>query len=264
MYRHYLFSLLLMANTIKIQTSPTQLQKSAPTITIWVHGTKRLPGVAPLPLVKKFFHCEQGLHKAETLPEDFHHRRICTTLLHADPQRFQAEHLYLFGWSGKLEVNARIEAAHKLAEDIKKLINIYKSMYQLPPRIRVITHSHGGNVVLHMAENSTTDFYIDELILLACPVQKKTAHLITSPLFKTIYSFYSVIDLLQVADPQGLYHNETECPIFSQRKFAPQPNLKQQDVKIFHRPIMHVEFMLPHFLRKLPTMLDEIENFIEK
>lgn len=253
-----LFSLIMLFTSTILRSDQAP---SKPPITIWVHGTKRLPGIAPVSFVKRFFHCNQGLHKFDALDTSFHHRKICDYLIAADAQRFQSDHLYLFGWSGKLNVHEREKAAENLSHEIKNLIESYERTYGITPFVRIITHSHGGNVVLNMAKfDHASAFVVDELILLACPVQKKTAHLIKSPLFKTIYSFYSVVDMIQVADPQGLYHDEQDCPIFSGRRFPEQPNLVQQEVRIYHRPIMHVEFMLSHFLKRLPSLLDQREK----
>lgn len=249
-------------------TKPDSQEKPishTPTITIWVHGTKRLPHVAPLPIVKKFFDCKPGLHPAHSLDTSFHHRAICETLVKTDPQRFPADHIYLFGWSGKLSFKEREQAAQDLNRDMERLIQEYEKKFKTKPKIRVITHSHGGNVALNLARQKTTmPIEIDELILLACPVQVKTKSLIQHAMFKKIYSLYSIVDMIQVADPQGLYahehNNNGSSPLFSQRRFPDQSNLVQHEIRLSKRPIMHVEFMLGHFLKKLPSILASLEK----
>ena len=174
-------------------------------------------------------------------------------------------HFYLFGWSGKLSYQEREDTARILYNEIKALIAEYKKQYGTTPALRLITHSHGGNVALNLAkikEAGDTEFVIDELILLACPVQIKTAPLIKDKLFKKIYSLYSTRDLIQILDPQEVYNNlkEKRFPLFSQRRFPDQANLRQIIVKRKKRAISHVEFMLEKFLTTLPTILDELDN----
>jgi hypothetical protein len=88
-------------------------------------------------------------------------------------------------------------------------------------------------------------FRVDRLILLACPVQVKTAHNIASGFFDRIYSFYSTSDMIQVLDPQGLailkrptmadiryfYDTCRQQRFFSQRTFPEQENLTQIRVR---------------------------------
>jgi len=138
----------------------------------------------------------------------------------------------------------------------------------------MITHSHGGNVALYMAKikkEFTTPITIDELILLACPVQQKTVNLIKDDLFKQIYSLYSKADLIQVLDPQGIYAiksklqgkksiNKRKTPLFSKRRFPVQDNLKQAKIRINGRAISHLDFILKTFLRHLSEILAELRK----
>lgn len=241
------------------------LVRPVPTITIWIHGTKGTVNHIPLDTLKHFFNCKQGLHPARSLCECHHHRQIADILTTTDPLRFPAEHFYLFGWSGKLSYQEREETARILYTEIKELSARYKKEYGVTPTIRLITHSHGGNVALNLAyvkNPADTEFAIDELILLACPVQAKTAPCIKDPLFKKIYSLYSTRDFIQILDPQEVIHNirEKRLPLFSQRRFAEQPNLRQIVVKRKKRAISHIEFMLEKFLVTLPTILNDLDK----
>ena len=117
----------------------------------------------------------------------------------------------------------------------------------------LIAHSHGCNVALYLAELAKSgefkDLVIDRLILLACPVQLATAHLVGSPIFKRVFSFYSTADLGQIIDPQGLY-NETKKiskdskkpPLFSQRLFDDSPNLVQARILMNRQSPGHMSF----------------------
>lgn len=243
----------------------TNLLVPAPTITIWIHGTKGTVNHIPLDSLKRFFDCKPGLNPAHNLCECHHHRQIADVLITHDPLRFPAEHFYLFGWNGKLSYEERENTARMLYNEIKALIIRYKKQLGTSPKIRLITHSHGGNVALNLAKVKDvmdTEFTIDELILLACPVQTKTVHLIKDPLFKKIYSLYSTRDFIQILDPLEIIHNvkEKRFPLFSQRKFPDQPNLRQIVVKRKKRAISHVEFMLENFLTTLPIILNELDT----
>ena len=131
----------------------------------------------------------------------------------------------------------------------------------------MITHSHGGNVALHLAElnNNKSNLKIDELILLACPVQKRTCHLIADNMFTKAYSFYSNIDMIQVLDPQGLQKlwsrkekRKPGTPLFSKRKFEKHKNLRQVKVMLNGKSIRHIDFILEKFLKQLPKMLNDL------
>lgn len=227
-----------------------------PTITVWVHGTKSTVRKLPFKKVRLFFDCLPGLNHWQELEVGYHHRKIAELLHTGDPRRFSAEHFYIFGWSGLLSFQARKQAAHELHEHLAKLIASYVERYDVVPRIRVITHSHGGNVVLNLAAIEPA-YTIDELILLACPVQAATSPLISHPLFKKIYHLFSTTDMFQVLDMQGLYHNGIKSPLFSARRFACQPNLVQVAIKMGRRSLAHIEFLLQPFLQVLPIILDQ-------
>ena len=179
-----------------------------PTITIWVHGTKNTAQVFAIKPIQRFFDCLPGLHHKNELSTNFHLRTLADTLSQSDPHNFNPDHFYLFGWSGKLCFKARRQAAEELYKALGTLLSDYRLKMGQEPILRIITHSHGGNVALLLAEimdERQEEFTIDELILLACPVQDYTAHLTQHKAFKKIYSIYSSGDLFQVGDPQGVY-----------------------------------------------------------
>lgn len=226
------------------------MKKKAPPITIWIHGTfffekKYLPS---------FFYCKDGLNLATNLPKSYYHRTIAETISAADPEEFPLETFYLFGWSGKLSRNARKKAAEKLATDLKEITTIYKKIYGITPSIKIITHSHGGNVALNLASIPHYAIDIEKLILLGCPVQKESEAYIKSPLFKSAISLFSHLDLLQRLDPQGL-SKKIERPFFSKRTFTPQTRITQAQINTGNRGLLHIEFMLKPFLRMLPSII---------
>jgi hypothetical protein len=226
-------------------------------ITVFVHGT--LP-----PLLSKlahFFDIPLGLTPALTQGNNYYMGRIPFILNKADKNQFPLESSYLFGWSGELDFAARKKAAYQLYNALKTL--------QGQGPITLITHSHGGNVALNLAlvteEQQDTSFSIERLIILAAPVQHATAHLVSSPIFKTIISLYSLGDLTQILDPQGLYKESNilsnTVPLFSERLYKPSHNLVQASIFINRRKIRHITFISKRFLSKLPMVLQAIKDF---
>jgi hypothetical protein len=208
----------------------------------------------------------------KTIP-DSHTKDLFTMLCTKYPEPFPQEHCYAFGWSGELNSSARKEAAHDL---LKELRTIQKSYAGTPSTFRLITHSHGGNVALSLkiaAEryDNRVPLSIDELILLACPVQVETAEYASSTLFKKVYSIHSHHDLLQVLDPQGVHafleylknfgleftlSNLKELgPLFSERHFPAHCGVIELNIKYPHRELFHIEFLLPRFIDALPALL---------
>ncbi len=253
----------LMRKNLFIQSSPDITSYSYPeeqplTITIWIHGTR----LFSRPLYHEQFNSQPGLAHIDTVNSTCKIQTIAYALIGSDPCRFVQEHFYMFGWSGKLCFDERENAAQALQEKLQQLLMYYKSE-GVQPRVRIIGHSHGGNVALNLAHLGCT-FLIDELILLACPVQSKTKHLIKQPLFKQVYVLYSALDIIQILDPQGMYkHKNKASSLFSRRQFLHQENLAQMKVKINRRAITHSEFAQKPFLKLLPHILDGIDQWHE-
>lgn len=226
-------------------------------VTIFIHGTLPPKTLLALPRVGAFFKCPPGLTNSTQLNP---------TYLAGSIQQLEGDTVYTFGWSGNLSAQARKKAAADLAAIICSL----KDPSNL---IRLVTHSHGGNVALYLAEQGCT---IDELILLACPVQTSTAPYVHDPCFKKVYSLHSHSDIMQVLDPQGLpalfntlkkhgieftlAHLTKLGPLFSSRHFTPERKLKQMKVTHPNRPFLHIEFVLPSFIKKLPQLLATMDK----
>lgn len=240
-------------------------------LTVWVHGTlphdmlSTVLNALSADAVANFFHCEPGLNAAQLLDKKYHHRTIADTLSTADSQRFALEGFYLYCWPGDLSFAQREQSARELYTALTDLVADYKKKHDTQPTLRIITHSHGGNVALNLAplhEEQQNDLIIDELILLACPVQKATEKFASSSLFKRVYALHSHLDMIQVLDPQGIQKPKT--PFFSGRHFPPSDNLIQARCKSSGRDLLHIEFMLAPFLRTLPARLDALRNHLGK
>lgn len=266
-----LYIMFFPAYTIKKQPDQIQIiqpasplsgetkQDTSPAITIWIHGTRLLPkGV-----LANFSFSKPGLNLVNEYDTKYHIRTIAETLITIDPAHFPRETFYIFGWSGKLDTKERKKAAKILNNELKKVIKKYRKKYGVNPTIRIITHSHGGNVALNLAaikKNCDTIISIDELILLACPVQEKTKNLTKNPMFKNIYSLYSTLDFIQVLDPQGLHKKRVQAKLFSERTFQPHKTLIQAKIKINKRNPAHIEFIMRNFLSTLPKLLNELRT----
>ena len=241
------------------QNETTQIIQP-PAINVWIHGTRLFPSQ----ILKSFFYAHPGLSHYTNLDPEYHIRTIADTLIASNPQVFPAETFYLFGWNGKLSFTQREQMADQLYNELQPIIDEYQKKYGMYPFIRLMAHSHGGNVALNLAlpaHQREKHFEIAELILLACPVQKRTMHLIDDPIFKKIYALYSRLDLLQVVDPQGLYKGKQKSKFFSDRCFNPHPKLTQVKIKMNGRAIMHVEFILAPFLKNLAAVIKELESW---
>lgn len=253
---------------------PTQTRAithaEAPPITIWVHGTL----IIYTPSYHKIFGDQECMLPINAFPEGHHFREIAETIANHDPEHFPLQEFYVFGWSGKLRQQEREKAAAVLHEEIIKLQTEYEQKYGEKPVIRIIAHSHGGNVALSMAKiKSSQHPLIKSLILLACPVQERTKHLICTPMFNHVYSLYSSFDLVQIIAPQfRRLCTKYECPQkqhkyhytlmpFSNRVFPTYSHLTQAKVKINDLPISHTRFSSTKFVALLPTILHKLDSW---
>ena len=126
---------------------------------------------------------------------------------------------YTFGWSGLLSQTKRYVAAedlyHQLTKELKNLEKIH-----LKPFIRIVSFSHGGNVVLNLSAVQNSDPFvkkplvIDELVSISTPIQRETDHLVADPMFKAVYHLYSKEDNIQMLD---LFSSQQ---FFSKRQFT--------------------------------------------
>ena len=110
---------------------------------------------------------------------------------------------YLYGWSGLLSDECRKKEAEKLYQEIIKLDKKTFEKTGVHPFFDIISHSHGGNIVLYLAQQEEIHkqgLSIDHALLYEPPVQVETAHYCTSPLFKNLVLLYSEGDFIQTAD----------------------------------------------------------------
>ncbi len=108
-----------------------------------------------------------------------------------------------FGWSGLLSQKARREAGMQLYKSLETYRERIVREQGVEPLIRIITHSHGGNVALWIAQaelEMQKHLSIDLLFMYGAPMQIETAPFIAAPLFRRIISGYSWGDSIQHRD----------------------------------------------------------------
>ena len=136
---------------------------------------------------------------------------------------------YTFGWNGLLNMQERYVAAKKLYHELEKEVALLRSK-SLEPSIHMVAYSHGGNVALNLAkikqENITNpNFAVEQLVLLATPIQKETDYLVgDTSFFKKSFLFFSTEDHVQTSD-----FFSTQKELFSRRKFTSRAEFKVPD-----------------------------------
>lgn len=115
----------------------------------------------------------------------------------------QEEQMYfLFGHLGLLCQQYRADAAaelyHYLTDTVAELQKTYKQV-----RVRLVTHSHGGNIALNLARAERVynrKLVVDDLIMYGVPIQVETAQYAYDPLFIRVINCYSDGDSIQSND----------------------------------------------------------------
>ena len=231
-------------------------------ITILVHGTGAGYKVK---LGRSIRYCPEGLTHVQPGIDIGSYYIVKQKALCEDTVRFDADHFYVFGWSGKLGFDIRKKAGKRLAEQLAELLNLYKAKYTVCPHVRIITYSHGGNVALQMAEfaDLLPKELSTELVMFGSPIQASTERFINNNCFKKVYNVFSQNDVLQRIDPQNLYAPiKDESSFFSRRTIAmPSSVCKQAKITIQGRGLGHLDMM--HGLSSHTSyILDILDNHI--
>lgn len=112
-------------------------------------------------------------------------------------------HYYTFGWLGLMSESSREQAAEQLYDALHTIKKEYTNRSDTVT-FTLCSHSHGGQIVLHLAqirkERGDTDFMIDQAILSATPMYYKNARHAASGMFKVIMNIHSEGDTIQVGD----------------------------------------------------------------
>ncbi len=256
-----------------VKKTDTTSVSEAPAITVWIHGTK----FTRSDTYRRVFNGIPDVKHIKDFPSE-HGIQFHMQLLDRDAcELFDYNSLYLFGWSGRLSTHERYWAAVILYQKLAALYESYRKEFGVAPRIRLVTHSHGGNVALNLArvhKLRKDQLEIDSLVLLACPVQYETKSLVENNFFKKIYAFYSSLDMVQVLAPEFMHRmRDKEGSIvgsclrwipFSNRCFEPTTCVRQAWIKINGHAIMHSSFTHSKFLRTLPKLLEAVDQSYEE
>ncbi|MCK5633151.1 hypothetical protein KAH94_05345 [bacterium] len=150
------------------------------------------------------------------------YNELDTFLYQRDPSK---NHYYTFGWEGLITKSTRYKASQILYGQLTQELEKFHSQ-GIKPKIRFIGYSHGANIVLNLAnvkkeKKQSSKIVIDELIMLAMPIRNGIDKATSDPMFKKIYSFYSLSDRIQKADILGKGGS-----LFSRRRFINRKNFK--------------------------------------
>ncbi len=109
---------------------------------------------------------------------------------------------FLFGHLGLLcqqyRADAGIELYNHLTDTVAELKKQYKHV-----RVRIVSHSHGGNIALNLARAERLhkrNLVVDDLIMYGAPIQVETASYAYDPLFVRVINCYSEGDSIQSND----------------------------------------------------------------
>ena len=252
--RIYIILMLLCCELQLISVSQTTKDHS---ITVFVHGTY---------LMRKFFqyshyrpqmHCPQGLSLARDLPKHYHFHKMAKGCVACDNQSYHMDQFYIFGWKSEhVNDNTRNKAAKDLVDQLYQVIFDYYTEHHVIPKVRLVGYSHGGNVILNMANHlpSYVDFEM-EVWLFGTPIQQINHNQIYSYCFSKIYSIYSNKDWVQTIDPQGIKNKHAK--FWSGRTFEENAPCIQVQLAVNGEGISH------DYYNQLFQLFPKIKKLIE-
>lgn len=152
---------------------------------------------------------------------------------------------YTFGWSAVLSLQERFKAAETFYKELKTEIARLKNQHP-NLKLRIFGFSHGGNVSLKLAQSYDNDctperLSIDELFLVACPVQIESDFFVNSPLFKKVYHFYSLGDRVQKIEPFSFNRIMSRNHFARRKHFILPDKLTQVSIKIMRNTCLKKE-----------------------
>ncbi len=242
-------------------------------VNIYIHGT-----ILKFPFISKIQEPARLEKFCPTQVNCCKYSKIAQNIINSDEIKFDPEHFYILKWPGSIGAEERVYSAYRLYYAIKNLNKKYLEKYGALPKIRLIAHSNGGNVALNLPYiadllGEKNPFYIDECVILACPMQIAPAAYAADKMFKHVYSIYSTLDFVQIIAPQSshdhhrmgrnvesLKRRKGPAPLFSARKLPKSANLVQAKIRIKGRGLAHCAFNKPVFLNRLPFMIDLLER----
>ncbi len=159
-----------------------------------------------------------------------------TRLVHAD--NLPMKH-YTFGWSGLMTRRSRKIAASRLFQELSHKITRLRAR-GFEPHVRILGYSHGGTVALLLSQcvrhERVLSWHVDELLLLATPIQSSHQNYVLSPLFKKIYNFYSIGDFIQPFDfMSSRMHSFSHRTFMRRGRFAVPAHVTQVQIQFLRK-----------------------------
>jgi len=224
-------------------------------VTIWVHG------------LKLFGTNKSGLglrHSSDFIRRDSL-ARVMRALKASYTDQFSIDHVYGFVWTAEFSLKGRETASKDLNAALEKLSQQFHFGATGAPKLRLIGFSEGANVVLSLAKYKHDGTYtVNELVLLAGPVQYSTAHLVHDQLFHRVYNMYSSGDYVQLISPQAIYDLDFANPVLTTRRFADAPNLVQATMRTNGHTMGHFGFNNPKFVVMLNSTIELMNQWIDE
>lgn len=174
-----------------------------------------------------------------------------------------SDQYYTFGWSGLVSHKLRYIEAGFLYRELGKLVTELRNKGE-DPYLRILGYSHGGNLALqlgaiHQTKKAEEQISVDEFHLIGTPIQIETDYLITSPIFKRVYNWYSRNDGVQTLDCFSFKR------FFSKKKFSKRCNFSLPE------KLTQIRIKISDFTPKKSCAIDHVpkneremkRNFIE-
>lgn len=222
-------------------------------VTVWVHGLKLFGSNK----------CGLGLHHSSEFTRRNSLTRVMESLVASYDNTFSKQHVYGFIWSAEFSLKGRETAAKDLNKAIEKLSEEFNFGKPGAPQLRLIGFSEGVNVVLSLAKYKHPGAYVvDELILLAGPVQYSTAYLVHDELFKTVFNIYSSGDYIQLISLQQIYDLDCTNPILTTRRFSDAHNIIQVKVRTNGHSMGHFGFNSQKFVIMIDPIIDQLHVWL--
>ena len=163
-----------------------------------------------------------------------------------------SDYYYTFGWSGLVSTKLRYIEAGFLYKDLAKIIKDLRAK-GYNPLLRIIGYSHGGNLglqlgAIHQTKEPKDQIEIEEFHMIGTPIQVETDYLITSPIFKKIYNWYSRGDGVQTLD------------FFSYKRFFSKKKFSKRKNFILPKKLRQIRLKISDFTPKPCTAEDFIPS----
>jgi hypothetical protein len=220
-------------------------------VTVWVHGVNLLrPNETNL-----------GLWPAYTFVENNGLFNVGKYLVEADPVRFPADDVLVFSWAGTFDYKECEMAAGKLYDALVKMASQYDFQNK---KIRLIPFSYGGNIVFNLPKFKKPEdkLIIDEVVILAWPIQGYLVPMTKDPMFKKIFNVYSPGDIVQIIDPQGFCNRHGDAPLFTTRRLKRGENVLQTKILVNGRGCHHFGLCNKQFIAAFPMVIDELNDWL--